>query len=310
MMMMLSAGLMMLAAQAAPVPVILDTDIGDDIDDTWALCMLLGSPEVDLKLVVTASDNTPAKTRLTAKILQQIGRTDIPIGTGKQTSENRLHQQEWLGDYSLEHYPGVVHEDGVQALIDAIHALDGKAVLCVIGPQTNLREALERDPGIAQKTRIVSMAGSVHTGYGGKPEPDAEWNVFKDVAAARAVFAAPWEITMAPLDSCGTLILKGENYRKVAESKAPRAVVVMENYRHWSNRSHYPEDESSVLFDTAATYLCYDEAFLKIETIKLSIDDKGNTVPDPENGRPVRCAMDWNDREAFEAALVKSLTGE
>lgn len=310
MMMMLSAGLMMLAAQAAPVPVILDTDIGDDIDDTWALCMLLGSPEVDLKLVVTASDNTPAKTRLTAKILQQIGRTDVPIGTGKQTSENRLHQDKWLGDYSLENYPGVVHEDGVQALIDTIHALDGKAVLCVIGPQTNLREALERDPSIAQKTRIVSMAGSVHKGYGGKPEPDAEWNVFKDVAAARAVFAAPWEITMAPLDSCGTLILKGGNYQKVAESKTPRAVVVMENYRHWTNRKHYPEDESSVLFDTAATYLCYDEAFLKIETIKLSIDDKGNTVLDPENGRDVRCAMDWNDREAFEAALVKSLTGE
>ena len=93
-----------LAAAPVPVPVILDTDIGDDIDDTWALAMLLGSPQVDLRLVVTASDDTPTKTRLLAKILEKMGKTDIPIGTGVKNSDNPIHQAQWLGDYQLDTY--------------------------------------------------------------------------------------------------------------------------------------------------------------------------------------------------------------
>ena len=56
-------------AAGSPAPVILDTDLGDDIDDTWALMMILGCPQIDLKLIVTASDDTDAKTRLVAKML-------------------------------------------------------------------------------------------------------------------------------------------------------------------------------------------------------------------------------------------------
>lgn len=303
----LSTGLLYLSLHMSAVPVILDTDIGDDIDDTWALCMLIGAPHADLKLVVTASDDTPTKTRLVAKMLECMGRTDIPIGTGKKNSDRAIHQAGWLGDYTLDNYPGVVHQDGVQALIDAIHAGDGKVVLCVIGPQTNLAEALKRDPSIAGKTRVVAMAGSVHIGYGGKETPDPEWNVHRDLEAARAVFAAPWEISMAPLDTCGTLILKGKNYQKVADSQTARARVVMENYAVWSNRHHYPKDESSVLFDTLATGMIYDESHVAMDTVKLRIDDKGMTVPDEENGRPVRCALRWKDREGFERHLVECL---
>jgi inosine-uridine nucleoside N-ribohydrolase len=295
-----------LAAQQ-PVPVILDTDLGDDIDDTWALCMLLGCPEVDLKLVVTASDDTDKKTRLVGKILERIGRTDIPLGKGVKNSDHAINQEAWLGDYTLERYPGKLHEDGVQAMIDLIQASPEPIVLLVIGPQTNIAEALKRDPSIAKKARVVAMEGSVHIGYDGKPGRAPEWNVKRDVAAAKAVYAAPWSITMAPLDSCGTLRLKGERFAKVAQSDNPLAQAVIENYRQWTHFKHHPEGESSVLFDTVAAYLAFSETLCKMETVKLSIDDEGNTAPD-ENGRPVACALDWNDRDAFEDLLVRSLT--
>ena len=64
------------------IPVILDTDIGFDIDDTWALGLLLKCPELDVKLITTSSDNTPIKAKLVAKFLEIVGRTDIPIGIG------------------------------------------------------------------------------------------------------------------------------------------------------------------------------------------------------------------------------------
>jgi inosine-uridine nucleoside N-ribohydrolase len=307
---LLSASLLCLSAQVAAAPVILDTDLGDDIDDTWALCMMLGCPQIELELIVTASDDTAIKTRLVAKILERIGRTDIPLGMGKKTSENAIHQAEWLGDYQLDAYKGVVHEDGVQALIELINASKEKVTLCVIGPQTNIAEALRRDPSIAEKARVVSMAGSVHIGYAGKQGRDPEWNVFKDIEAARAVFAAPWEITYAPLDTCGTLILKGDRYAAVANAKTPRAITLMENYAQWSNRKHHPADQSSVLFDTEAVYLIFADDYVEMQTVKLSIDDKGNTVPDDEKGRPVRCALQWKNLDAYEALLVQSLTQE
>jgi inosine-uridine nucleoside N-ribohydrolase len=153
------------------------------------------------------------------------------------------------------------------------------------------------------------MAGSVYIGYNGKDTPDPEYNVVRDVAAARAVFAAPWEITYAPLDFCGTLRLEGERYTRVATSEHPRAAVTIANYDGWTNRHHHAKDGSSVLFDTAAAYLAFSENLCEIETIKLSIDDKGNTVPDEASGRPVRCALRWTDREAFEELLVNTLTG-
>ena len=294
-------------SQAAPAPVILDTDLGDDIDDTWALGMLLGTPQVDLKLIVTASDDTPKKTRLIAKMLERMGRTDVPLGTGVKTSSQNLHQEQWLGDYSLDAYKGKVAEDGIQAMIDMINASKETVVLLVIGPQTNIQEALKRDPGIAKKARIVAMAGSVEIGYNGKQGRDPEYNVFKNIEAARAVFAAPWDITYAPLDSCGTLILKGGRFAAVEQSKDPKAVTVIENYTQWANHKHYPKGESSVLFDTVAAYLAFDESLCEMKTVKLSIDDKGATVPD-EKGRPVHCAMAWKNRDGFEDLLVKSLT--
>lgn len=64
------------------IPVILDTDIGGDIDDTWALAMLLNSPELDLKLVVTDTGNTTYRAKVAAKLLEVAGRTDVPIGIG------------------------------------------------------------------------------------------------------------------------------------------------------------------------------------------------------------------------------------
>lgn len=297
----------LLCSAQAPVPVILDTDLGDDIDDTWALAMMVGFPGIDLKLITTASDNTPVKSLLAAKILKALHRQDIPIGTGKQTSDNPINQAAWLGDFTLDGYAGTIHKDGVQALIDTIHASPVPVTLCVIGPHTNIAAALERDPGIAEKARIVSMAGSINIGYLGNPEPQPEWNVHRDLEAIQKVWAAPWEITIAPLDVCGLLILSGDRYQRVAQSESMASKAVIENYRQWSNFSNYPPGESSVLFDTVAVYLCHSTDWVELETLPIKIDAEGRTVVSPEEGRPVHCALRWKDREAFEDHLVESL---
>ena len=150
----------------------------------------------------------------------------------------------------------------------------------------NLAEALRREPRIAEKARVVLMAGSIHIGYKGKPNPDPEWNVVCDVESSKAVFSAPWDITIAPLDSCGTLQLQGADYKQVTSSESAEAKTVVTNYDKWANRKHYAEDSTSVLFDTVAIYLIHAQEYLEMETLPLIVDDKGMTIIDKEKGHP------------------------
>ena len=64
------------------IPVIIDTDIGSDIDDTWALAMALGCPEIDVRMVVTCTGDTHYRAKIVCKFLERVGRTDIPVGIG------------------------------------------------------------------------------------------------------------------------------------------------------------------------------------------------------------------------------------
>lgn len=68
------------------IPVILDTDIGDWIDDHYAMLMMLHSPELDVKLVVSAFGNTTVRAKIIAKALETSQRTDVHVGVGVPSS--------------------------------------------------------------------------------------------------------------------------------------------------------------------------------------------------------------------------------
>ena len=179
------------SSQNEKIPVIFDTDIGGDIDDTWALALLVQSPEFNVKLVTTEVANTRAKAEIVAKFLETVGRTDIPVGIGVQQSKGRHRQQEWTEGYKLSSYPGKIHEDGVQALIDTIMKSPKPIKLIAVGPVPNIAAALEREPRIAEKAEFVGMHGSVYRGYGGSSKISAEYNVRADAKAAQKAFTAP-----------------------------------------------------------------------------------------------------------------------
>ena len=297
-------------ARKARVRVILDTDIGDDIDDTWALAMLLKSPELDLKLVVGDLGKTLYRARLIARILQVAGRTDVAVGLGVGSRDGDGGQAAWVKDYDLKSYPGKVYDDGVGAIIDTITKSPEPVTLIAIGPTPNLKAALERQPEIARKARFVGMYGSVRKGYDGKPTPEPEYNVKTDVAACRKVFTAPWDMTITPLDTCGLVRLKGEKFKAVRDSSDPLAAAVIENYRLWARKdSKDALDSSSILFDTVAVYLSFADALCRIETLGIRITDNGSTAID-EGAKKMRVATEWKDMGAFEDLLVRRLTGK
>ncbi|MFK8053819.1 MAG: nucleoside hydrolase [Woeseiaceae bacterium] len=299
--------------RVTPRPVILDTDIGDDIDDTWALLLLLRSPELDLKLAVGDYGNAHYRGRLLAKLLTLTDRTDVPVGLGLGAEDKPGQQSDWIGDYQLSDYPGMIIEDGVQAIIDTIHASPEPVTLLCLGPVPNIAEALRRDPSIANNARFVGMYGSIYKGYRGVSTPAAEFNVRVDPASLQAVFAAPWECTITPLDTCGEVVLDGDLYKRLYNSDDPWLKALMENYRIWLPGAPFVDPNqdttaiSTTLFDTVAVYLAAHEELFEMRELPLIVTDDGYTLVSETQGRPVRCAINWTSLNAYKQWLVETL---
>jgi inosine-uridine nucleoside N-ribohydrolase len=299
--------------QRKKIPVIFDTDIGDDIDDTWALAMLLRSPEFDIKLITTGVGDTSAKAKIVAKMLEVAGRTDIPIGIGLPCGDmNKGHRQDqWVSSYKLSSYPGTIHQDGVQALIDTVMDSPELITIIAVGPLPNVSAALEREPRIAEKAQFIGMHGSVRRGYDGKHQVDKEYNVVTFVKAAQKVFTADWDMTITPLDTCGIVRLEGAKYKKVFESDKPLARAVIANYRAWTKSQGWEEAEvntaSSTLYDTVGVYLAISTELVRMERLPILVTDDGYTAID-DKGKTVDCATKWKDLDAFEDLLVGRLT--
>lgn len=300
-----------------PIPVILDTDIGFDVDDVWALAFLLRCPEVDVKLIVTDTGDTHYSASLVAKLLEVAGRTDIPVGVGIPLDASARTHSEWLGDYQLKDYPGTVLLDGVGAICHTVMSSPATVSIISIGPVPNIAAALAREPRMVTNSKFVGMHGSIRRGYLGADKPMREYNVKKHSMACKKVFATPWDLTITPLDTCGNVFLQGDNFERLKESSDPLAQAVMQNHFAWCEKvkdwpilSHMdPQVQSSLLYDTVAVYLAFSQSLLEMEQLPIVVTDDGKTMID-ERGQLVNCAMQWKDQAAFETLLTKRLLNE
>lgn len=303
------------------IPVILATDIGDDIDDTWALGMILQCPELDLKLVVTDYGKAEYRARIAAKFLQEVGHSKVPVGLGPEVRATSLQpdlnynpQAGWIEGFTLESYKGEVHDDGVKALIDIVMKSKEPVTIIAIGPVTTVAAALAREPRIATKAKFAGMHGSVRKGYGKDAPPMKEYNVERDVASCQEVFRAAWPMVITPLDTCGLVKLEGAAYQRLLASESKIAKAILENYGAWeaslnkrTDRTVNPHN-SSTLFDTAAVYLALaSHELLPVEKLKIAIRDDGFMVEDAA-GKEMNVALNWKDLAGFHDFLVERLS--
>ncbi len=299
------------------VPVILDTDIGTDIDDTWALAQLLRSPELNSKLILTTSGGREYRSAVMVKFLTVAGRTNIPIGLGAKTNsipEHSRNQAPWIKGYNLTNYSGEVVEDGVGRMIRIIEESPEPVTIIAIAPSGNLAAALARSPGIAAKCRLVGMFGSFDIGYNSRPPASAETNVRVDPKALRAVLAAPWQdVLLTPLDTCNFAVLDGENYHRLwTATDDPTLRAVIENYCIFAPRvdwmrCDYFTQRSTTLFDCVAVYLACAEDFVTTENVRFRITDDGFTVRDEHGEFSARVALRWKNLPAFKEYLTVRL---
>ncbi|MEM9701303.1 MAG: nucleoside hydrolase [Planctomycetota bacterium] len=204
------------SAARAPVPVIFDTDLGNDVDDALALGLLhalADRRECEL-LAVTTTKAHPLSAPFADAINAFYGRPDVPIGgvsvggvlDGPTPEEGKfLKLAEAKNDdgslrfpHALSHDPAEV-PDAVPVLRRALVAAeDGSVAVVQVGFSTNLARLLESPPDAvsplngrelaARKTRgLFVMAGAFATVSEDQSEPPKEYNVVKDRTAAAAL---------------------------------------------------------------------------------------------------------------------------
>jgi len=187
-----------MAAQAVPAEtpqlVLLDTDIGDDIDDAFALALVLQSPELKLLGITTAYGDTELRAKLVARYLHATGRDEIPVSSGVQTPHDNVFTQAAYAKQSSAVLAGACalrlvsvsqipipkrEQDRYDACEKESHDASGfilrnarehpgEITLIAIGPLNNIEAAIKQDPETFRKLkRVVMMGGSIYRGYDG-----------------------------------------------------------------------------------------------------------------------------------------------
>jgi len=268
---LLAIGLPRLAlSQTVPSKVIFDTDIGDDIDDAYALGLLLRSPEVKVLGVTTAFQDTHLRARLTARFLESAGRKDVPVYEGpKTTGKSHFTQTKWA-----EGLPDRTFPDAIEFVLEAIRSNPGQITLVAVAPLTNVGALIAKDPNTFRKLkRVVLMGGSIAHGYSNKPEPEPEWNIINDVAAAKALFGSGVPLYVMPLDS--TQILLGVSRQaQLFEKKTGMTNALEELTAEWSVATH---QKSPLLFDAVAVAYSVKPEICPTTAMRIEVDDKGFT---------------------------------
>jgi purine nucleosidase len=258
------------AASPKPVPIVLDTDIGSDIDDAFALALILKSPELDLRAVTTVSGDTQARARLAAKMLWVDGRRKIPVAAGVPGKKLDIAQTRWADGFTSPSLLKISAVDLMKREIDQGH---GAIVIVAIGPLTNLAALLKQYPAEKGKIRrIVLMGGSIARGYYPGSGPTAEYNIAADAQASQVVFTAGVPITMAPLDVTARLQLDEAHRQRIFGQESPLADALHAVYVLWGQ-------PTPTLHDPMAVSLILDPALCTLKPLAIRVTDKGMTVP-------------------------------
>ncbi|MBA4062954.1 MAG: hypothetical protein C0501_04460 [Isosphaera sp.] len=286
----LAAALATTAVAAPPrVPVILDTDLGGDVDDAFVLALAVASPELELLGVTTvgrggdpdpfvqhvSKDRDEDRAWLACRFLTQAGVKAVPVAAGADPQPKL--PLDWQIQY--RRHPAAIYnrtakpvkENAADLMARLVKERDG-VVIVALGPLTNVARLLADHPDLKPRiARVVVMGGSVAIGYDGKPKPEPEWNVKTDVAAAKAVFASGVPLTVVPLDATATVRLEKAARDKLFAARTPLTWQVQNLYELW-------DKETPVLFDPVAVAAAFDDRHLTVKELRLEVDDTGMTL--------------------------------
>ena len=290
-----------LPEKTLPEKVIIDTDIGDDIDDAFALALALRSPELQIIGVTTTFGDTETRAKLLDRFLAEVGRPEIPVAAGAPSAPKTTLTQRRYAEGG--HFAKPSHPDAVAFLLEQIHRYPGQITLIAIGPLMNLGAAIDKDPATFRKLkRVIIMGGSIKRGYGdlgfGPPQlPQPEWNILNDIPSAQKLFAAGVPLCVMPLDA--TQLKLDEVKRAFLFSQGtPLTDALTLLYHQWGQ-------ETPTLFDPMTIAFLVNPSLCPVQPMHIRVDDKGFTRPDAGSPNAQVC-LDSNPDAFFRFYLSRA----
>ena len=288
-----------LAQGLTPEKVIIDTDIGDDVDDAFALALAVKSPELQVLGVMTTFGDTETRAKITDRFLAEVGRPEIPVLVGKATTtKNPMSQRR----YAENHFAKTSHGDAVEFLLEQIRKYPGEITLIAIGPLMNVGAAIDKDTATFRKLkRVVLMGGSLRRGYGDlgytpAVPPMPEWNILNDVGAAQKLFTSGVPLFVMPLDSTQ---LKLDEVKRAFLFSQGTAVTdqLAVLYHLWGQ-------ETPTLFDPMTLVFVLRPELCPVTGMHIRVDEKGFTREEPGAANAEAC-LDSNGEDFFKFYLKR-----
>lgn len=294
---------------------ILDTDIGDDIDDAFALALMLENDDIDLKAVTTVYKNTRLRA-FQAKQLINAYKKDVKVyyGEGMPLSNHitpfttefvnetgdLINNKPCQYDESMQ---GEILPNAVDAIIELAKKYQNKLIIVTIGPLTNIAAAIKKEPLITKWVkRIYSMGGWFTNSV-------PEWNILCDAVAADIVYKSGIEIYSCGLDVTLKCTLDEELLTKLKTSEKETIKLLNKYFKRWEEYFHF---EKSVMHDPLAITCVTDEVCtFKQKYVKVSLEKNNSGAVlvnnSPMDGYSLINVAEDVDRDKFYTIVMKRL---
>jgi purine nucleosidase len=289
-------------AQAQKQKVILDCDLGDDIDDAYAIALMLANTDkFDILGITTCYGRTNDRAEMACKMLYETGLEKIPVAVGRNTSTKDTRAN-WYADqfYWSKGFDKVkpIKQGGADFIIEQLHKYPNEIILFSVGPVTNMKDIIDKDPqALKLAKKVIAMFGSFYIGYNGSPTINPEWNVITDVESAKKFVNSGANIVYAGLDISTFVKWEKTNQEKLLNRQSPLTNALV------GLKSLWAYDRTPILFDAVAIGMALYPDLFKTEKVFLEVDDKGYTRIDKTKTPNAEIGVGINTEEFLKRVL-------
>jgi purine nucleosidase len=295
------------------VPLVIDTDIGSDVDDALAIALAVRHPDLDLRAVTTVSSQPDVRAGLARRLLDVAGATDVEVAAGLSAPRD---DRNVIGAEHLELLAPVSGGAPPGDAVELLAGLGSDAALATTGQQTNAAAAIERQPSLPRRvTGLTVMGGSFapfETSDGQVHGAERDWNLLLDPSATVASLSAGWRLRYVPIDVTFGAVLTRAHVERLRTGDE-LCVLLAELVDRWRARSlpaSVPPDVAAFLHDPLAVACVTECEFVTAErthvTVMLDARGRPHTVLDRTEGHPADVVLTV-DAPAFADWLVELL---
>lgn len=252
--------------------IIIDTDIGDDIDDVLAVVFALSSKELEVLGITTVFGNAPKRAQIAKSLIKVCNRSDIPIYAGSSDMLNVPIKEEYTPYLYTDNLAKLKYNEGhaIDFMAETIMENPNKVTIVTIGPLTNIALLIKEYPEAESKIKsLIFMGGAFCHHY-------ISWNISCDVDAAKKVFESGIDITAISRDVSLSCVMTEKDIKALGAKNTKSAEYICNMIELWRENAYYTKSTSlPILFDSLAIYAAFGDEFLKFKYEHVLVEDKG-----------------------------------